>query len=332
MFSYCVGVLHFDEGRAYKMINVARAGREFPILFEMIGRGALHITGINMLTKYLTLENHRELLTAAAFKTKRQIQELIAARFPIGDVPTTIRKLPPGPAQKPARESPVNDMFSKAPAPAVPLSEPPSEPRPLPPPAIPFVAMPKSTITPTAPSRYKITLTADDELMGMIEEAKALMRHQIPDGDIAKVLKRALPQVIAKLRKQKHGETNSPRVATPAKSTTTRHVPNAVKREVTRQHGAQCGFVSTSGHRCEERSMLELHHIEPFALGGTHDPANLRWFCRAHNRHAADRDFGPEHIKKKIEARRATTREVENKIVPEREQQELILVSAPNLH
>jgi len=295
------------------VINVARAGRELPLIFEMVASGALHITGINMLTKYLTKENHAELLEAAAGKTKRQIQELIAVRFPVPDAPTTIRKLPQTsiPAPRLLREpasviGDKKDLFSGPARDAAPPTFAPETSAAKPQHPVP-VPQPKPTITPTAPSRYKITFTADDELMQMIEDAQSLMRHQIPDGDIAKVLKRALPSIIEKLRKRKLGETNAPRPRasnTPKRPNTSRHIPNAVKREVTRQHGERCGFVSASGHRCEETSMLELHHIKPFALGGTHDPENLIWFCRAHNRHRAERDFGAEHITTKIAARK----------------------------
>ena len=52
------------------------------------------LTAICLLREHLTRENHAELLAEAAYKTKRQIQELIARRFPTPDAESRIRKLP----------------------------------------------------------------------------------------------------------------------------------------------------------------------------------------------------------------------------------------------
>ncbi|HKK70126.1 MAG TPA: HNH endonuclease signature motif containing protein [Candidatus Krumholzibacteria bacterium] len=35
-----------------------------------------------------------------------------------------------------------------------------------------------------------------------------------------------------------------------------------------------------------------MDHVEPFALGGSHEAENLRVLCAAHNRRAAERVFG----------------------------------------
>jgi hypothetical protein len=56
--------------------------------------------------------------------------------------------------------------------------------------------------------------------------------------------------------------------------------------------GSQCTFVSESGHRCEERSGLELDHVIPVARGGEATESNLRLRCRPHNQCAADLAYG----------------------------------------
>ena len=54
----------------------------------------MHLTAVCLLRDYLSSENHRELLTGASNKTKLQVQELLARRFPRPDVASYVRKLP----------------------------------------------------------------------------------------------------------------------------------------------------------------------------------------------------------------------------------------------
>ena len=99
MFAYCLERLSFSEGEAYKRIHAARAARKFPLIFELVANGALHLSGVNVLGPELNEENHRELLEHASRKSKRAIEELVRARAPKPDVPAQIRKLPSPSAQ-----------------------------------------------------------------------------------------------------------------------------------------------------------------------------------------------------------------------------------------
>ena len=105
MFSYCTEALNLAEHEAYLRIKVARASREHPVLLEMLADGRLHLSGIVVLRPHLTKANRQTLLSRAANKTKRQIEELIAELFPKPDVPTTIRKLPERPTKTSPRRS-----------------------------------------------------------------------------------------------------------------------------------------------------------------------------------------------------------------------------------
>lgn len=71
-----------------------------------------------------------------------------------------------------------------------------------------------------------------------------------------------------------------------------RHIPNAVKREVVARDGERCSFVAPDGRRCHERGRLEFHHDRPFACGGAATVENIRLLCRSHNALMAERDFG----------------------------------------
>jgi 5-methylcytosine-specific restriction endonuclease McrA len=75
-----------------------------------------------------------------------------------------------------------------------------------------------------------------------------------------------------------------------------RHVPAAVRCAVFERDGRRCTYADTSGRRCAETHILELHHLKPFARGGEHTAQNLTLRCRAHNALAAEEDFGRELI------------------------------------
>ena len=98
-FDYCVRALHMSEAEAFTRIRAARVVREFPAVLRMVQRGELHLSAIKLLAPVLTLENHMRLLEEARFKSKREVELILAQSFAKADVPNVIRKLP---AKQPA--------------------------------------------------------------------------------------------------------------------------------------------------------------------------------------------------------------------------------------
>ena len=64
LFEYCLKQLGLSENQAFYRIVAARAGRRFPIIFELLAHSEIHLTTIALIGKHLTEENHRELLSA----------------------------------------------------------------------------------------------------------------------------------------------------------------------------------------------------------------------------------------------------------------------------
>jgi hypothetical protein len=54
MHAYCVGELRLSEDAAYKRIQAARAGRQFPALFVAVSEGRLHLAAACLLAPHLT--------------------------------------------------------------------------------------------------------------------------------------------------------------------------------------------------------------------------------------------------------------------------------------
>ena len=96
LYAYCVYELRLSEDEAQRRTKAARAAREFPVLLEMLAQGAIHLTGLLLVAPYLTRENHTELLARARFRTKREIEHLVAEISPRPDVPARIEPLGPG--------------------------------------------------------------------------------------------------------------------------------------------------------------------------------------------------------------------------------------------
>lgn len=176
-------------------------------------------------------------------------------------------------------------------------------------------------LEPLAPGRYKLQLTASVELKRKLELARDLLRHAIPSGDLPAILERALDLLLEQTLKRRFAVTSRPKAARPSspslapgaecipsKAKVTRHVPNAVRRTVVCRDGARCTWQSPDGVRCGSRAWLEHDHAIPRGQGGSHQASNIRLFCRAHNRLAAEQAYGRETIERSIARRRAERR------------------------
>ena len=269
-----------------------------------------------MLARHLTSGNADELLAAATHKSRFEIEQLLAERFPRPDLPERLRAIPAPPVSTLMAAPALGSVVQLAPE-RVGMTIPEQlhharaeEPRPVParqevrgriePP------VPPQRLTPLAPERFGLQVTLDQETHELLQQARELMGHQNPTGQIGPVLKSALKLLVAHLEQQKYAATEHPGPARPCKSA--RHIPAAVKRAVWERDEGQCTFVSDSGKRCAARSMLEFDHAEAVARGGEATASNVRLACRGHNQHAAECAFGAEFMERKRHERQARAR------------------------
>ena len=276
LFTYCTQVLHLSEHAAYGRIEAARVARRFPIVLQLLADGAVNLTAIGLLTPHLTAENHRDLLDSARHMSKRDVEHLVAALRPRPLVPSIVRKLPVPTAPKVVRAQPDAVGSDTAVAPTPPVAYRPNRP---------------AVVGPLAPDRYKVQFTVPRETYDKLRRAQDLLRHTIPSGDPAAIFDRALTLLLADLERTKLAVTARPR-AVRASSPGSRHIPAVVKREVWARDGEQCAFVGPNG-RCAERGFLEIHHVVPYAEGGSASVENLELRCRSHNAYEAELHFGP---------------------------------------
>jgi hypothetical protein len=283
LFVYCTKRLRLSEHAAYGRIEAARTARRFPVTFERLGDGSVTLTTICLLSNHLTLENHTQLFEAARHKTRREVEEQIAALHPMPAVPSSVRKLPDAKSLAlTPRELKAEASSASAVASATSTSVG-ARPTPVRPPAAPIVR-------PVAPARYKVQFSIGPETHDKLRRLQDLLRHSLPDGDVADIFDRALTLLLRAVERQKMARVDRPRDPS-AVNPTNRHVPAAVKRKVWARDQGRCAFIGKHG-RCEERGFLEFHHVIPFSDGGETTAENLQLRCRAHNDYEARKHFG----------------------------------------
>jgi len=281
LWEMCLRDLGFSENVAAARIAVARESRRFPQMLELLRAGRIHLSGLRMLCGRLTPEDADELLDQASGKTRREIEELLASRHPRPPVPDAIRKRPMRDAPEPTADATPLFAVPAVPSPSPASEVPPERPRP-------------AVVAPLSAETYKVQYTASRAQRDKLREAQDLLRHQLPAGDLAEIVDRALTLLIADVKKKRFGVGRKPRkpaaaVEGPARS---RQVPDAIKREVFERDGGQCTYVGPDGRRCEERGWLEVDHRDGFARTWEHRVESSRLLCRAHNGYAADRMYG----------------------------------------
>jgi hypothetical protein len=239
MFGYCTRRLGMSEQVAYQHTQAARAARRFPVILELVGKGDLHLAGVCSLAPHLTEENYEELLFASVRKGRKDIEHMLAGRFPREDVPDRIRKVPErqtGVGAAAATGNPgaavvAGDLGASA---AVSLlragqviagaSVRPGESAATsqagvggvpdgggaaaatgsrPAPGVTRVG--EQVVEPLAEARFRVQFTASLDLRGKIQRARELLSHAVPDGNLASVFERGLDLLIEQQEKRRLG-------------------------------------------------------------------------------------------------------------------------------
>jgi hypothetical protein len=281
LFVYCTRVLHLSEHAAYGRIEAARLARRFPSVLDRLAAGELTLTAACLLRAVLTADNHAALLDAARHKSRRQVEEIVASVRPQPPAATIIRKLP---AREAASRSSAASRAAATTAPLIP-SAPAVPTRPADVGAPPPPVTPRPLVAPLSPETYRLQVTLTRDTHDKLRQAQDLLRHSIPNGDPAAVLDRALTLLVDHLAKRKLGATTRPRASGPSEPGS-RRIPNAVRRAVWARDGGQCAFVGAEG-RCQERGLLEFHHVVPYADGGAATVDGVQLRCRGHNQYEA---------------------------------------------
>ena len=209
-----------SEDQAFKRIRAARAMRMFPVVGAAVAEGRLHLTAVVRLAPHLTADKVDALVAEASGKSKAQIEVLLARLAPEADVAERLERV--------AEQT-------------VLVPEPPRHDSALP-----------ARVASLSPERFALQMTINEETQRKLLRAQALLRHQVPSGDLAEVLDRALDALLDKVERTKFGKTAAPRTAKTrapraAKSSDRRYVPRSVRRHTVARDGERCAFVAEDG-------------------------------------------------------------------------------------
>jgi len=207
MFAYCVGELRLSEDAAKKRIQVARVARLCPAVFEALAEGRVHLSGLVLLAPHLNPESAIELLIAAQYKSKAEIERLLAERTP---------KLP-----VPAAVTPVSMTDSRAPG---------------------HVEMTASSAGQRSPGHldsharvealsaeaYAVQFTRSREADERFRYAQDLLGHQVAPNDIAEVYDLAMKELVKKLERTRCAATSRPGRSRAAEA----HLPDGSDNDV----------------------------------------------------------------------------------------------------
>ena len=269
MHVYCTRVLGMSEDQAFKRIRAARVVRRCPLVGTAVEEGRLHLSAVVLLAPHLTAENAEAMVAEASGRSKAEIEVLLARLAPRPDVPDRLERvvgqlvLAPGPSAAADPEPPRRVDRTTA-------------------------------VAPLAPERFALQVTIGETTKQKLLRAQGLLRHQVPSGDLAEVLDRALDALLERVEGKKLGKARAPRVA--KRSAKGRYVPRDVRRQVVARDGVRCSFVAEDGRRCEEIGFLELDHVVPVARGGRATVESVRVLCRSHNQYEAERILGADAV------------------------------------
>jgi 5-methylcytosine-specific restriction endonuclease McrA len=268
LFDYCVRKLKYSSSAAARRIQAARCIRRYPIVLRMLESNELSLTTVASIANILTPQNCETILQRVRGVSCRQVERILCEyRSPVA----------------------FRDRMR-----------------------------PVRVITPGAGSEIKqfSQFLADDEFVVLLEEVRDLMSRDGHRPAMVEVLKAALKEYRnrhspaarqirreAKTSSTSVGTSSAPRIgaASPDSrrrecddASKSRHIPDEVRDAVFARDQGRCAFVAGDGTRCDSRHGLQIDHIKPFCAGGTHDLSNLRLFCAAHNRRAAEVTLGTQ--------------------------------------
>jgi hypothetical protein len=258
IFDFLRTGLNYSPAAASRRYKAMKCAERFPRVIAMLRDHQLSLSTLAHAESLLgEVSNPEELLDRLAGKSHRDVERIVALERPVPRKPKEIvRRVAVKPVTSVKTTAPLLEMPAAEPRIAEPVEE-------------------RVTV--------RTSLGAGD--FEAFERARAIISRKHPGATVED----ALNELVEFFLKHK-----APRQRKPARpnTTRTRHIPNATRDQVMLRDEQRCTFVSKAGHRCRFTHNLQIDHIKPFALGGSHDAQNLRVLCAAHNRHVARKVFG----------------------------------------
>lgn len=294
-YDYCVSALGFDEQEAYRRIRAARIIRAFPEAFAALAARKVTISSLVVLSPWLQKDNAASWIKAAEGRSKRELEALVAAKYPQAPQPDHVRNL--NARTMVVGSAPPQALEVADPAPPAERSDPHGGPA-----SDPVDGGPPQML-PVAPGRVRVGFDAAADLGSRLERMRQLLRNKYPEGRLEDLVREAVEHYLDRKdpdRRLSFRRALAAPGAPPAEEgdrlptrflrawAAGRYIPAKVKSAVWSRDDGRCAWRDPDGTVCGSKDWIEYDHIRPFALGGRSDDArNLRLVCRQHNQAAA---------------------------------------------
>ena len=327
LFDYCVRRLHLSEGSVALRIQVANVSRRFPQLLVALAENRFSLTVAGQLAPHLREDNVDKLLCDCAGMTKRAVDEYLVTLRPKPVFNPSIRKRPSarGGSDKARRERQQESMREwggqpEQPRPVSFVEEVPSR---CPP------SLSPNLLEPARPDTFNFRFAADGNFKAKFERLAEVFGVENPSKNMAEIFERAvdisLEKKDPKRKRQRRLKRQRERCVSSGKSrpdeisasdgartgktgekqeTKSRYIPSEAREHVFEKAGYQCQYRAPDGTRCNSRTGLEIEHERPFAIFRSHEERYLQALCGRHNRLQAERVYGREFIRAKIDERK----------------------------
>lgn len=296
LYEYCTLSLGFEEGEAYRRIRVARVIRGFPEALKALQDRRVNASHLVVLSPWLERGNVTDWLGQAEGKTRRELEALVAARYPQAPQPDAVRNLPMHPYVVPA--APPMALEVGAFTLQTTVSEP-NQGSTAPPPDA------WQQLSPISASRVRVGFDAASAVGKLLERTRQLLRHKYPEGRLEDIVREVLECYLDRKDPQRKLELKAAKAACVAEPpppegnerlpvrflrtwATGRYIPAKVKSAVWARDDGRCAWRDKDGTVCGSKDWIEYDHVTPYAKGGRSDDArNIRLVCRQHNQAAA---------------------------------------------
>jgi hypothetical protein len=304
-------------------LQVANVSRRFPQLLISLADNRISLTVAGHLAPHLREDNVEKLLSDCAGMSKRDVEEYLVALRPKPVFKPSIRKRPSlsnesekAQAEKQPETQRETEQLEQS------LAAPSAEETPSPRPTTPS----PNVLEPARTDVFNFRFSADGNFKEKFERLAEVLGVENPLKNMVEVFERAVDISLEKkdpkkkrerrlARESKRGEASEKSrpdeiskpegvTAGEEEETKSRYIPSEVRERVFERAGYQCQFQARDGTRCSSRTGLEIEHERPFAIYRSHDEGSLRVLCRRHNMFQAERVYGADFIRAKIDEKR----------------------------
>ncbi len=313
LFAYLTSGLKYSEPAANRRITVARCLRKFPEVFELLKNKELSLSGICLFGRFLTQENKETILGQVRGKSHSEIERIISGFKPRQEIRESIKPISlvaqpgkqkflaaHGQQELSEAQSQVGPLGLSACGLATDLENLPST----------------STVSPTACNfkeiseaqrdlreekliqKFMLKFTVSQDCMKQLEQVKSILSGKFPSGvSLENILNELLKFYLEKQSTKRRPKNPN---SAPGKRI---YISKALRQKILKDAGHCCSYKGPGGVKCNNTHDLEIDHINPLGKGGSNQACNLRVLCAKHNRLLAERHFGKEFVRQRIDLR-----------------------------